>query len=143
MDERALIEKLTAIHRLRMGATTPGEARAASAAYARVYERLQRARAERPVDYQISLPDPWARKLFYALLRKHDLRPYRRPRQRRTTVRVRVAKGLMDEVLWPEFQELRATLYDYLESVTDRVVSQALQADTSEPTEEAQPALTG
>ena len=99
MDERTLIERLQAIHRLRVGATTPGEARAAAAAYDRVSRRLRTLRAARPIPWKFSLHDPWARKLFFALLRKHGLRPYRRPRQHRTTVRVDAPRELMDDVI--------------------------------------------
>lgn len=133
MDEEALITRLKAIHRLRVGATTPGEAKAAAAAYERVARRLDRLRSQRPVRHKFSIHDPWARKLFFALLRKHGLRPYRLYRQHRTTVRVDAPRRFMDEVVWPEFLELQQELYGYLHEVTDRVIGQALQADGSAP----------
>jgi len=84
---------------------------------------------------QFSLPDPWSRRLFLALCRRHRLKPYRYRRQRATTVVVRVSRGFLDRVLWREFSELNDALVDYLEEVTVRVISGAVDADSSEATE--------
>ena len=44
----------------------------------------------------------------------------------------RVPRKFVNEVLWPEFQELNRTLASYLEQVTDRVIAQDIDADTAE-----------
>ena len=90
------------------------------------------------------MPDPWARKLFLALLRRYELRPYRYPRQRHTTVMVRVPRRFVDETLWPEHQALSESLRSYLNEVTERVISEAVHEDHSEAAETPEPpALSG
>ncbi len=139
MDEHKLIEKLMRIEALHAGASSPGERVAAAKAMQRILEHLREIQEEeQPVEYQFSMPDPWARKLFLALLRRYGLKPYRYYRQQHSTVMVRVPQRFLDETLWPEYQQLRSTLYEYLGEVTDRVISQAIHADSSEAAERAQ-----
>ena len=54
--------------------------------------------------------------LSVALLvgQRYGLRPFRYRRQRLTTVMVRVPRGFVDQVLWPEFVELNGALTAYL-----------------------------
>jgi hypothetical protein len=87
------------------------------------------------VEMQFSLPDQWSRRLFLALCRRYGLMPYRRYRQRLTTVMLRVPKGFAEQVLWPEFQELNVALMQYLNEVTTRVIREAVHGDTSEANE--------
>ncbi len=139
MDEHKLIEKLMRIEALHAGASTPGERVAAAKAMQRILEHLREIQKEDPpVEYQFSMPDPWARKLFLALLRRYGLKPYRYYRQRHSTVMVRVPERFLDDTLWPQYEQLRSTLYEYLGEVTDRVISQAIHADSSEAAERAQ-----
>ncbi|MFW5802730.1 MAG: hypothetical protein ACOCWJ_02320 [Verrucomicrobiota bacterium] len=133
IDEQQLIEKLRSIERLHSGATTPGERVAAANALERLRQRLaETAKLDPPVEYQFSMTDMWSRRLFVALLRRYDIRPYRYRRQRYTTVMARVPKRFLDETLWPEFEELSATLRQYLDEVTNRVVSEGVYADSSD-----------
>jgi hypothetical protein len=47
----------------------------------------------------------------------------------------RVPRTFADEVLWPEYQQLNAMLREHLDSVTKRVIAQAIhgnQADAEE-----------
>jgi tRNA nucleotidyltransferase (CCA-adding enzyme) len=55
-----------------------------------------------------------------------------------TTVMVRVPKGFVDQVLWPEFQELNKALVHYLNEVTLRVIREEVHGDASEAAEVAQ-----
>ena len=57
-----------------------------------------------------------------------------------TTVMLRVPKRFVDQVLWPEFQELNTALMQYLNEVTTRVIREEVHRDTSEAAETA-PAL--
>ena len=84
---------------------------------------------------QFSLRDQWSRRLFLALCRRYGLKPYRLYRQRLTTVMLRVPQAFVDQVLWPEFQELNGALVQYLNDVTDRVIREEVHRDTSEATE--------
>jgi hypothetical protein len=142
-DEDQLREKLRKIEALFAGAGTAGERLAAEAALGRLRARLaETERREQPIELQISLPDQWSRRLFLALCRRYGLKPYRRYRQRYSTVMLRVPRRFVDEVLWPEFQELNRALMSYVEEVTLRVIREAVHADASEAPE-TPPALPG
>jgi hypothetical protein len=100
------------------------------------------ARRDPPIELQFSMPDAWSRQLFVSLCRRYGLQPYRYSRQKRTTVMVRVPRGFNDTVLWPEFLELDRALSAHLQSVTTRIIHDAIHADTSE-VEEVQTSLPG
>lgn len=136
VDERRLVEKLRKIEALFARASSDGERLAAESARERIRARLEQLeRVERPVEMRFSLPDDWSRALFLALLRRYGLQPYRYAGQRRTTVMARVARTFADEVLWPEFRELHATLRAHLQSVTERVIAQAIHGDQADAEE--------
>jgi tRNA nucleotidyltransferase (CCA-adding enzyme) len=78
------------------------------------------------------MSDVWSRKLFVALLRRYDIKPYRYYRQRYTTVMAKISKTFVDETLWPEFEELNKTLKEYLEEITNKVISESIYSDSSE-----------
>ena len=133
MREQDLLDKLSKIERLYAGAATPGEKEAAADAIMRIKRRLgETAKIERPIEYKFTLADGWSKKLFTALLRRYELRPYRYARQRRTTVMVRVPRSFVDETLWPEFLELSKVLQTYLDEVTERVISSAIHETEGE-----------
>lgn len=133
MHEQDLLDKLRKIERLYAGATTPGEKEAAADAIARIKRRIgETAKLESPVEYKFTLVDGWSKKLFLALLRRYDLKPYRRARQRRNTIMVRVPRSFVDETLWPEFLELCRVLHAYLEEVTERVIARGIHADVTD-----------
>jgi hypothetical protein len=130
-----LREKLRKIEALHAGAGTPGERMAAAAALERIRARLRQQEQQRhhqqhqeqraripPVEIRVSLADPWSRQLFMALCRSYGLAPFRYPRQRRTTVMVRVPRVAFDRFLWPEFRELSAALTGRLNEVTARMI---------------------
>jgi hypothetical protein len=126
-EESRLIEKLRKIETLYARSTSSGERQAASGASERIRARLaQLEQAEPPVEFRFSLTDGWSKSLFIALLRRYGLKPYRYNGQRRTTVMVKVAASFVDDVLWPQFQELNRTLYSHLESVTTRIIHEAI-----------------
>jgi len=132
MDEAELVERLRRIQSLYTGATTPGERAAAAKAMERVATRLEQQRYVEVTEYKFSLDNAFQRRLFLALTRKHGLRPFRRKRQRYTTVMLRATPRFVDEVLWPQFESLSDTLDAYLSDVTDRVIAEAVHGDASE-----------
>ena len=87
------------------------------------------------------MTDLWSRRVFVALLRRHDIQPYRYARQRRTTVMARVSERFVEEALWPEFEALNSTLRNYLDDVTNRVVAQVIHGDVSEAAVVEEPRL--
>jgi hypothetical protein len=136
MNEQKLIEKLRRIEALFAGSDVSGEKAAAADAYDRIRRRLAEVRkADPPVEYKFTMGDLYKRRLFVALLRRYGIEPFRYARQRYTTVMAHVPQNFVDEILWPEFQELSSTLDEYLDQVTNRVISEAVHGDTSEASE--------
>jgi hypothetical protein len=137
-----LLERLRRVEALHARTDVAGERVAAANAMNAI--RAQLARCEQqdpPVDFKFSMPDNWSRRLFTALLRRYGIVPFRYRGQRYTTVMARVSKSFVDTTLWPEFVELDDTLREYLSSVTDRVIQEAIFQDSSEASERAKPAV--
>jgi len=133
MNESELIEKLRKIEALFAGAATQGERDSAELAREKILRRLREIMVEDPpVEFKFTFPDQWNRRVFIALLRRYDLRPYRYRRQRHTTVMVKVSKRFVDETLWPEFLKLSDQLEQYIEKTTERIISEVLHKDSSE-----------
>jgi len=135
-DLSKLIEKLKRIEALYSGAATPGEEKAALNAREKIKEKIEQCRdADPPIEYKFTLADAWSRKLLLALLRRYDIKPYRYHRQRYTTVMARISKSFVDETLWPEFEELSHELRTHLNNITEKIISEAVYGDSSEPEE--------
>jgi hypothetical protein len=134
MNRDELIEKIRKVEALFKSTQSHGEMQAARGALERLQAQLAAA-PEPAVEFKFSLPDPWKRQLFLALVRRHGLHPYRRPRQRHTTVIVRLQRKFLDEILWPEYLQLSQLLHDYLDEATRDVISRAVHRDLSEATE--------
>jgi hypothetical protein len=132
-DEQRLIEKLQLIEALYAGAATPGERDAAAHARDRIRGRLrEQQQTDPPIEFSFKLRDRWSHRLFIALLRRYQIRPYRYRGQRYTTIMARVPRRFVNEVLWPEFSELNQTLAAFLSDVTDRVIAESIDSDTTE-----------
>ncbi|MBN1425273.1 hypothetical protein JXA88_12025 [Candidatus Fermentibacteria bacterium] len=130
-DERQLIEKLHRIEALFARPGTEGEKAAAADAAERIRRRLgELAELDPPTEFRFSVSDGWSRRLLFALLRRYGVEPYRYRNQRRTTVMARVSRRFVEETLWPEFLEFSAVLEAHLSEVTDRIISQAVSADS-------------
>ena len=143
-SEAQLRARLHKIEALFAGATTPGERGAAEAALARIKARLAEAGRTAPaIELQFSIADPWARQLFLALARRYGLRPYRYPRQRRTTVMLHAPESFLREVLWPEFEALNEALVGYLAEVTVRIIRDEVHGETGDAEERAEPRRLG
>jgi len=133
MNETILIEKLLKIEALFAGASTPGERVSPDLARQRILLRLKDLLPKNPpIEYKFTFTDMWSRKVFVALLRRYDLKPYRYYRQRYTTVMVKVPERFVNETLWPEFEKINSELQEYLADITQRVVTQVLHEDSSD-----------
>jgi len=134
--EKELREKLRKIAALFEGATTAGERDAAAAASKRVLAALGAAeKVESAIEMQFGLSDRWSRLLFTALCRRYQLKPYRYPRQRYTTVVVRAPRTFIDNTLWPEYLEIKAALDAYLNEATERIIREEVFGDAEEAEE--------
>ena len=143
-DFTELIAKLKRIEALHSGATTPGERTAAENARQRIREKIEQYKeADPPVEYRFTLQNTWSRRLFVALLRRYDIKPYRHYRQRYTTVMAKVSKTFVDKTLWPEFMELDKELTTHIDETTERIINEAIFGDTSEAEEIGAIAHTG
>ena len=139
MQDTGLREKLRKIEALFAGAATPGERDAAEAAMLRVRARLEEiARSEQPVEMHFSIQDQWAQRLFVALCRRYGLHPYRRPRQKRSTIMVRLPRAFSDQILWPEFAQLNDVLHAHLHDITLTLIRDHVHADTGDAEEVAE-----
>jgi hypothetical protein len=133
MIEEQLRERLRKVEALYLGAATAGERHAAAEAAARLKTKLEEARhADRPEEMKFSFPDHWSVRLFIALCRRHGLKPYRYSRQRRTTVMVKAPRRFFDAVVWRQFNEVHADLWQYLEQTTERLIRETISADTAD-----------
>jgi hypothetical protein len=142
--EEQLREKLRKIEALFAGAATDGERIAAGAAAARIRERLdQAASTEKEIEVKFSIPDIWSRQLFVALCRRYGLRPFRYPRMHRQTIIIRAPKSFIEQVLWPEFEELSEALTAYLSEITEKVIREEVHGETGEADEVDEPRRIG
>ena len=142
--EQSLREKLRKIEALFAGAATEGEKVAAGAAADRIRDRLgQVAGKEKPIEVKFSISDTWSRQLFVALCRRYGLRPFRYRRMHRQTIIVKAPKSFVDQVLWPEFEELGAALVAYLSEITERVIREEVHGETGDADEVDEPPRIG
>lgn len=125
-DIRKKLEKLEAL--FARGATA-GERAAAGAALERLNSRLDTDLQEEELEFQYSLPDAWAVKIFVALCRKHGVHPYRYPRQRRTTVMVKVRRSVFERTVLAEFNTLHSELVAYFKDTVDHLIADAMKSD--------------
>lgn len=142
--EQALREKLRKIEALFAGAGTAGERIAAGAAADRIRERLDQATGkEQEIEVKFSISDMWSRQLFVALCRRYGLRPFRYRRMHGQTIIIRAPNSFVEQVLWPEFEELSAALTAYLSQITDKVIREEVHGETGEAEEVDQPRRIG
>ena len=137
--EQELVDKLRRIEALHARPGSEGERQAAARARERIQERLKQLELEEPpIEVRFTLSDQWSRHLFVALLRRYGVQPYRYRGQRRTTVMARLSRAFVNETLWPEFQDLQSSLAAYFDTLTDRVIEQALEVKAGEADERSE-----
>ena len=142
--EQTLRDKLRKIEALFAGAATDGEKTAAGAAAERIRERLGRTSGtEKLEDTRFSIPDAWSLQLFIALCRRYGLRPFRHRRMHRQTILVNAPRSFVEQILWPEFQELNTALIAYLSEITETVIREEVHRETGEAEEVNEPVPIG
>ena len=139
-DEAHLLEKLAAIEALFAGASTLGERGAAANARQRILQRLaEYEQRDPPVEMQFTLHDVYTQRLFVALAKRYDLRPFRYRRQKRQTIMLKLPKRFLDETLWPEFEALSRKLRSHLDELTTRIIQKAVYQGDLDEFEEGPP----
>ena len=142
--EHILREKLRKIEALFAGAATAGEKAAAGAAADRIRARLGKAAGSEALEeIKFSVPDVWSRQLFIALCRRYGISPFRYRRMHMQTVIVKAPRSFVDQVLWPEFQELSSALTAYLGEITERLIREEVHGETQEAEEVDEPRRLG
>jgi len=140
--EDQLRERLRKVEALYFGATSAGEREAAGAAAERLKAKLdEAARLDPPVEMKFSLPDEWSVRLFIALCRRYGVRPFRYARQRRTTIMVKAPRRFFDTVAWRQFSDLHTDLWIHFQQTTERLIKDAICADTRDAETTAEPSL--
>jgi hypothetical protein len=140
--EDQLRERLGKVEALYFGATSAGEREAAGTAAERLKAKLdEAARRDPPVEMKFSLPDEWSVRLFVALCRRYGVRPFRYPRQRRTTIMVRAPKRFFETVVWRQFSDVHTDLWIYFEQTTERLIKEAIHADTRDAETTVEPGV--
>lgn len=135
-SEEELREKLRKIETLFAKGATEGERAAAGAAAERIRERLRaEGKREKAIEVKLSIYNEWSRQLFAALSRRYGLKPYRYPRTHRQTVFVKAPITFVENVLWPEFENLDAALQEYLSEITERIIREEVHKDTTDAEE--------
>lgn len=137
IPQQDIRDRLAKLEALFARGATEGERAAAGAALARMQARLDlggKAVAEPEIELQYSLPDVWAVKLFVALCRKHEIKPYRYPRQRRTTVMVRVRQSEFERTIAAEFQSLHRELTGYFSETVEHLIGNVMKSDGDDET---------
>lgn len=123
VTDRDLLEKLMKIEALHAGAKTDGERDSAFKAKQRILKKIQDAVVvDPPIEYKFTLHNGWSVRVFVALLERYGIKPYRRPKQRRTTVLAKVSVSFVDNVLWPEYLEIQDEIDNYFDAKIDNVV---------------------
>jgi len=134
--EQQLRNKLRKIEALFAGGATEGERLAAGAAAERIRDRLDQATGkEKEIEVKFSISDIWSRQLFVALCRRYGLRPFRYRRMHRQSVIVSAPKSFVEQVLWPEFEELNAALPACLSEITEKVIREEVHSETGDADE--------
>jgi hypothetical protein len=118
-----LADKIRKIEALIANTSSEGERRAAELAKKRLREKT----LSQPVEYSIRTDGLWKKRLLMALCQKHGLTPYRYPGQKRTTIRVRVSRMFMDQVVWPEYLKYAAAFdelaFDIMNDLVQKIHS--------------------
>jgi len=136
-SDREIRDKLAKLERLFARGATPGERAAAGAARDRLQARLELEAtndSEPEIELQYSLPDVWSVRIFVALCRKHGVRPYRYPRQRRTTVMIRVRQASFERTVAAEFRALYREVTAYFDETVNHLIADAMKSDGDDET---------
>ncbi|UOA26047.1 hypothetical protein [Pseudosulfitobacter sp. DSM 107133] len=137
VGEKDIQDKLAKLETLFARGATAGERAAAGAARDRLQAWIDIERGgegEAETELQYSLPDVWSVRIFVALCRKHDIKPYRYPRQRRTTVMVRVNQSTFESTVGEEFRILHRELTTYFGDMVDHLIADVMKSDGDDET---------
>jgi hypothetical protein len=73
------------------------------------------------------------------MVEKHGLKPYRYPRMKRQTVMVKAPRSVIENTLWPAFEQANAALSVFLADVMDKVIREEVFGEAGEADEVPEP----
>jgi hypothetical protein len=118
-----LLEKIKKIEALIAGTTSQGEKQAAILAKERLLKKFPNLDAHKnTLEYRLSTPDTWHKRLLIALCRKYGINPYRYHRQKHTTIMVKINEDFLNQILWKEYIEYSNQLEDLIEGIMGSVI---------------------
>ena len=86
--------------------------------------RLAEWRAREPdIEFQCSVPGGTPQVVFTGLCVVYGLVPYRKARQRKTTMCVQAPRGFVHELFWPQFETLAGAVEKQLCRVVERTMA--------------------
>jgi hypothetical protein len=136
MNTRELEIKIAKLEALFAGTPYDGEKQAAKKNLERLIAKLHEEQArDKVIEMQYTGFTPYSKKLFLALLARYELKAYRYPRQKWTTVMVRGPQNFLHNVVWAEFLELNKLLQQHLSEITDCIISQNICSAVEEERE--------
>ena len=115
VETKSYVEQLRSLERQY---APPDDADAS--AYVKQLEAWRRAEADR--EEVCSTRDEAGAWLFLRLCARYGLRPYRRARQKPTTITIRAPRGFVSRVLWPQFQAMARVFAAAKIRCTDEIV---------------------
>ncbi|MEQ8238735.1 MAG: hypothetical protein RIA69_05955 [Cyclobacteriaceae bacterium] len=120
----SLLNKISKIEALILGASTNGEKNAALSAKERILNKHPHLEIHRePKEYSLQTSGEWNKKLLIAICRKYGVKPYRYKRQKYTTVMVNINEDFLNEILWKEYTEYSNHLNRLIEEITESLIS--------------------
>ena len=137
-DDKDIREKLAKLEALFARGATAGERAAAGAARERLQAKPGFAADEDDgpeIELKYSFPDVWSVKFFlsrYAARTAFTLTAP--PRQRRTTVVVRVRKSSFEQTVAEEFRTLHRELTGYFNETVEHLIADAMRSDGDDET---------
>jgi hypothetical protein len=122
--ESSIIEKIKKIEALIAGATTDGEKQAAISAKHRILDKYPEIEVQQNQrEYRLLTQGEWHKKLLLALCAKYGVKAYRYPRQKHTTVTVKINPEFLNKVLWKEYLDYSAHLALLIDEITTDLIN--------------------
>ena len=139
MEQHVLQDKIAKIEALFAGTHSAGEREAAGLALDRLLARLREEQErDQVVEHKFTGFTPYSKVLFMALLRRYGLEPFRYYRQRQSTIMVSGPRNFINNVIWPEFNELNTVLREHLSDITEKIITQYIHPSVEDEKERGQ-----
>jgi len=128
-----ILERIKKVEALISWAKSDWEKNAAMAAKERIFKKYPELDIKNNiVEYTIKTQDSWHKKLFVAICRKYNIKPYRYYRQKYTTVMIKINEVFLHEILWKEYLEYSEILEELISWITDEVINKIHKEENEE-----------